>query len=72
VTIDDPFWVEEIERARRQSPEEKLRLGGDLFDMACEVALSGIRAQHPGITDQSALAILRQRLDLARRMEGIL
>lgn len=68
--IGDPFWAEEVERARHQSPEEKLRLGPDLFDYACEITLAGIRWQNPGISDEQALDILRQRLELAERIEG--
>ena len=68
--ITDQFWLEEVQRARKQTPQEKLRLGGDLFDAACEVTLAGIRAQHPGISSGRALDILRQRLDLSRRIEG--
>lgn len=61
---------EEIEDARRLSVEQKLTLGGDLFESACQVTLSGIRMQNPGITDEQAMEILRQRLELARRLES--
>ena len=60
---------EEIEDARRLSVQQKLELSGDLFDAACEVTLSGIRAENPGISDTDALEILRRRLQLARRLE---
>lgn len=49
--------------------KQKLELGGDLFDSACAVALSGIRWQNPGISDDRAWAELRRRLDLGRRLE---
>lgn len=68
--ILDPFWMENIERAKRQTMEEKLRDSGDLFDMACEVTLCGIRNENPGISDAAALDILRQRLQLAKQLEG--
>jgi hypothetical protein len=60
---------EEIEDARRLSIAQKLALSGDLFDSACEVTLSGIRGENPGISREQALEILRQRLELARRLE---
>lgn len=53
---------EALEQARRMSPEEKLRAGGELFDEACRWTLAGIRHQHPGITDEDALAELRRRV----------
>ena len=65
----DELEREKVADARRQSVAEKLLLGGDLFDSACAVTLSGIRAQYPGITEQDALQILRQRLELARQLE---
>jgi hypothetical protein len=60
---------EEIEDARKLSVSKKLALSGDLFDAACEVTLSGIRHENPGISDQDALNILRRRLEIARRLE---
>lgn len=68
--VEDQFWQEEVARARRQSPETKLALGGELFDAACEVTLSGITFQHPGISPAEALAELRRRLAMSRRIEG--
>jgi hypothetical protein len=64
---DDPFWRENVERARRMSPAQKLMDGADLFDYACSITLDGIRAQTPGISAEEALARLRERLRLAER-----
>lgn len=61
---------EEIEDARRLTVEQKLALSGDLFDSACQVTLSGIRMQDPGISDDAAWAELRRRLELSRRLEA--
>jgi hypothetical protein len=60
---------EEIEHARRLSIRQKLELGGELFDAACEVMIGGIRADQPDISDSEVLQILRDRLRLARRLE---
>jgi hypothetical protein len=63
------FRQEELEDARRLTVSQKLALGGDLFDSACQVTLSGIFAQHPGIPRNQALDILRDRLERARENE---
>lgn len=49
--------------------EEKLLAGARLFDMACRVTLDGILSQQPGLSEQEALEILKQRLRLARQRE---
>jgi hypothetical protein len=61
---------EEVDDARRMSPEMKLRAGGELFDMACEVTLCGIRWQFPHYTAQQAMDELERRLRMARRGEA--
>jgi hypothetical protein len=55
----DQLRREEIEDARRMSVAQKLAAGGELFDMACEVTLSGIRAEHPGASEEEVLTMLR-------------
>jgi hypothetical protein len=65
----EQLWREEIEEARRMPLRRKLELGGELFDSACEVALAAIKAENPGITQAAALDLLRQRLELSRKLE---
>jgi hypothetical protein len=60
---------EDIEQARRMTPAQKFRAGGDLFDQACRWTLAGIRHQYPGISDADALEELRRRLEHARKTE---
>jgi len=60
---------EDIEQARRMTPAQKFRAGGDLFDEACRWTLAGIRRDHPGVSDEAALTELRRRLTVARSME---
>ncbi|MCA9216861.1 MAG: hypothetical protein KDB27_27515 [Planctomycetales bacterium] len=48
--------------------EEKL-LGATLFDMAFRVTLDGTRHQRPELNEAEALAVLRERLRLARNLE---
>ena len=61
--------AEDIEQARRMTPSQKLRAGGDLFDDACRWTLAGIRNQHPEFTPEQALDELRRRLDIAEAAE---
>jgi hypothetical protein len=55
---------EDIERARRMTPSQKFRAGGELFDDACRWTLAGIRRDFPGISDADAMAELRRRVAL--------
>ena len=54
--------AEDIEQARRMTPSQKLRAGGDLFDDACRWTLAGIRNQYPEFTPEQALDELRRRI----------
>ncbi len=65
----DRLYQEEVERARRMPAEEKLIAPARLFDLACGVMADGIRAQHPGVSDEEVLRIIRERLRLARELE---
>lgn len=65
----DDLFAEEVRRARMQPVAEKVFLGIELFDYACEVTQSGIRMQHPDADEDRVLDILRERLALARRLE---
>jgi hypothetical protein len=67
--VVDALYLEEIRRAREMSAEEKLRLGGDLFDEMCERMRCGIRSEFPEADESRVEEILEQRLALARRLE---
>jgi hypothetical protein len=56
------FDAEEIEQARRQTFAQKFLAGAELFDYAEQIAIGGIRLQHPDFTDQQVRAELRRRL----------
>ncbi len=66
----DQLRREDIEQARAMSISDRLRAGGDLFDYACEITLSGIRFQNPGISDTDALNELRRRLSMVEAREN--
>jgi hypothetical protein len=61
---------EDILRARSVSFEEKLLAGAKLFEYACEITRSGIRAQFPDASEERVEEILGERLALARRLES--
>ena len=67
--IIEAIHRDKIEAARRMSPEEKLRAGGDLFDAVVERMRAGIRMQHPQASEEQVQVILRERLAIARRLE---
>ncbi len=68
--IDDLFR-KRVLRARRMSPEEKLLAGPRLFDSMCAIMRDGIRDERPDADEAEVERILRQRLALQRKLEGI-
>jgi len=58
--------ADDIERARRMTGSEKMRMGGDLFDEACRWTLAGIRNENPGISEADALEELRRRIRITK------
>ncbi len=65
----DELYREEVHEAQRMAPERKMAAGGELFDELCERMRDGIRYQYPGADEAQVEAILRERLELARRLE---
>ena len=66
----DELYREELLDARAMSPEEKVLAGQRLFEAACRVTLAGIHHQFPEASEARCLEILRERLELQRRLEG--
>ena len=64
----DELYREEVLEARRMPLEEKLILGERLFRWACEVTLAGIRNQNPGADEAECQRILRERIELGKKM----
>jgi hypothetical protein len=52
---------------RRMTGEERLAVALDLFDLSCDVAREGIRAQHPQASEADVELLLRRRLEMARQ-----
>jgi len=65
----DELYREELREARAMPAAEKILAGQRLFEAACRITLAGIRNQNPGATEEQCLEILRQRLELQRRLE---
>lgn len=68
----DPTLPEraDIEAFRRMSDDERFLAGPRLFDLACRIALDGIRHDYPGATREEHEHVLHERVELMRRMEG--
>jgi hypothetical protein len=66
--IDD-IYRRKVARAREMPADEKFRAGPELFEMAAEVTLAGIRSQFPDASPERRLQILRERLALRDRLD---
>lgn len=67
--LADELYRERVLRARRTPPEERILQGPQLFDMACEASLAGIRARNAGMDEAALFAELRRRIRIGRQME---
>ena len=65
----DPLHRDDVHRARRLSPSDKLLEGPRLFDFSCRIMLDGLRERCPHLSDIELDARLRETLDLVRRLE---
>ena len=68
--MDNSFW-EEIERFKHVPGGKKMTYGLQLFDAAKVRMLAGIKADFPGISEEEARRVRRERLDKLRRWEAI-
>lgn len=55
----------QIHRYRTLTGEERLAIALDMYELSCDVARSGIRAQHPDADDAEVEERLRARRRLA-------
>lgn len=58
-----------IAQARRMSSRERLFAGAELFEMACEVSLAGLKSQHPKASENELLEELRRLVNLREKLE---
>jgi hypothetical protein len=66
----DDSTRQQIERARRMTPDERFREGLALCDRTFRLMQDGIRHQFPQASPQEVLRILRERLDRIRAIEA--
>ena len=64
----DSIFIEKVLRARRTPMEEKILDGPRLFDLNCDLARSGIRAEHLDFSDEQVDHELGRQLAIARRI----
>lgn len=67
----DELYREQVLQARAMPDDEKLLAGARLFDRACRLMSDGIRHQFPNASEERVQQILRERLDLVRRLETL-
>jgi hypothetical protein len=65
----DELYREEVLDARKMSPDDKFLAGEELFRLACEVTLAGIRDQNPAATEAECRRILEERLRLGEWLQ---
>ena len=66
----DQALQEQIERYRRMTGEERLKIALDLHELGCNMARASIRHQNPGADEADVERLLRLRLELAREGGG--
>jgi hypothetical protein len=67
--VADVLYREEVVRARRMAPEDKLLEGPRLYERACRVMCDGIRHRHPDLDEAGVQALLRAHLDRVSSLE---
>ena len=65
------LYRDRVRSARGTEPREKLLDGPRLFDWACSITAAGIRHQFPDADDRRVAQLLRERLALRQRLEGV-
>jgi hypothetical protein len=60
---------ENAERLGRLKPEEKVAIAMDMTDACVRICADGIRAQHPGISEEELIEKLRERFEWSKRWQ---
>ena len=56
-----------VEQARRMSSRERFFAGAELFDYACGISLSGLRARNPDWTEEQLRTELKRLVEWASK-----
>lgn len=68
--LAEDIFHDRILRARQEDPGAKFLDSLKLFDFACSWTEAGIRAEFPAADDAEVKRILRERIELQRRLEA--
>jgi hypothetical protein len=66
----DEIYRERVLRARQVPLEQKLLAGARLFDEVCDRMRAGLQDENPEADRATIEELLRQRLDLVRRLDS--
>ena len=64
----DQLYREEILRARKQTPQQRVAGAFEIAPFARGMMEAGIRSQHPGADDAEVLRLGRERIAKGRRI----
>lgn len=67
--MDADFW-RDVERAKRLSPQERVRIGHELFERSIYLMTQGLRMQYPECTEEQLAAMRRERLARIHQWES--
>ena len=67
--LADQLFREQILQARRMTPDERVREGLRLSDLAVRVMADGVRHQFPAAPEEELRRLLRERIERVRRLK---
>ena len=67
--MDADYW-RDVERAMRRTPQERVRIGIELFERAVYLMTQGLRSQFPQASEEELRAIRRERLARIHELES--
>jgi len=65
----DQLYREEILRARKMTPQERLRATFEVTDFSLKMMRSSLRQHHPAADEAEILRLGRERIAKVRRMQ---
>ena len=67
---DESFW-EEVERARKMTPEQRFMSMLDMIDVVRELRIAGIKHDFPDAKDDEINTILRKRIETVEALDVV-
>lgn len=65
----DDLLLAKIRAAQQLTPEQRILAGVEQSELAIDVVRNGIRGQHPAADAETVERLLRERIDLMRKLE---